>query len=176
MRKLAPATALIAALILAAIAGVGGTFAYLNASTTVPGSTIQAGTLSLRINGSATASLGPWALAPNAGQAIAFNVTSGNDAHSTITAAVTVSSTQLIKDYANLRIVEVANAGACNTSLTGGVFGALTAFPATTLTHLTAGETQWLCAVMTLQNSVPIARAGESISFAVTLAATQAAS
>lgn len=167
----------LAGLLAVTLLGVGGTMAYLRATATVSGATIQAGDLQLRINGSTAVAHGDFAIAPNAPFAQAFTIGSVGHAPANASAAVNVTSTQALRTYTHLRLVEVANAAACTTALTGGVTGALMSFPATsTVTHLAAGETQWLCAIVRLEGPVPVARAGETVNFTLTFTATQAVS
>ncbi len=162
--------------VLLGMVGIGGTLAYLRDAETVSGATVTAGTLTLQINGAPSTNLGAWTPTPATPSAKAFTVTSASHAPATVAAAINVTSTDQIRNFAQLRIVEVPNAAACTNAVTGGVTGSLMSFPASQLTHLTATETQWLCAVISLSSSTSIDRAGESISFNMVLTATQAVS
>lgn len=172
-RRILTPTVIVAVCVALGIAGAGGTLAYLNASVAVPGATVSAGTLTLRINGAASVALGTWNPTPNAADAKAFMVSSTGDVPSQITSDINVTSTQALRNYVRLRVVQVANATACTSSLTGGTSGQITSFPAGALTSLDPNETQWLCAIVSLDSPVPIARAGESVAFSMTLTATQ---
>jgi len=150
----------VAVLILAVaigLIGTGGTYAYLNASTTVaPGSTISAGTAALVVG---SQSLNWSNLAPGQSVTGTFSITNNGDVPLALsaTSAVTITpaspSTSL---RADTFVVTVAN-GACPSS---GV-------PTTALSGtLAKGATTNACLVVTL--SVNAVSAAQSASAAIT--------
>jgi predicted ribosomally synthesized peptide with SipW-like signal peptide len=168
-----PAAA-VTGILVVALAGVAGTTAYLNANAVVPGATIKAGTFGLTIDGQVSTSLGTWTPTPAVPHARSFTVKNTGDAAATVTGQVAVTSSQAIRTYTRLRLTPVASSGACTNVVTGGVSGPVQSFPTTTtIMTLTPGQSRTLCAVVSLDQPVPIARSGESVSFTLTLTATQ---
>jgi len=160
-----------AALTVFALLGVGGTYAFLVDVAEVPGATVRAGSLDVLIDGQkAVAWSGAgWALAPNAPVAREFTVSNVGDAPSTVTAAF--ASTGALAGHARVRIAPLTGSATCTAATVGGIEGPITAFP-NTGDNLAPNATARYCLVVSLVDA-PIALAGQSLGFTLTVTATQ---
>lgn len=172
-RFLVPAL-FVAGFVCLGLVGVGGTLAYLTASTSVPGSTVRSGTLALDINGAPSVDLGAWNPTPSLPDARSFTVTNTGDAPADVSPEVDVTSTAQIRNFTQLRLEPVANAADCHRGLSGGLAGPIMLFPTDGSVRLGPAETATICAIVSLDPTVPIGRSGESVAFTMTLTAIQA--
>lgn len=158
------------------LSGAGATHAFLAAGTNAPGARLAAGTLTLRINDSSSATLGAFAVSPSTPVAKAFSVANTGDAPAALDAAIAATSTPQLTAHALARITPVANSAACAAGLGGaqaplnGYSAALGGGP------LAAGATRWYCLEVALAANTPATVSGQGLSFEITVAGTQSAS
>ncbi|MFT4134894.1 hypothetical protein [Microbacterium sp.] len=176
-RALVHASLAVAASVVVGLSGAGGTYAFLTSTAGAPGATLSAGTLTLQVNGSASASLGTFAVSPAAPIATAFRVTNTGDAPAALDAAIAATSTPLLASHALARITEVAGSEACTTGL-GGPQAALPGYAAVLGdgASLSAGATRWYCLEVALAADTPIAASGQGLGFTLTVNGTQSTS
>lgn len=163
----APATA---ALVTAcALLGVGGTWAYFVDAAPVPGATIRAGTLDLLVDWQKDVTWPAVQLAPNAPTVREFTVTNSGDVPSRVEA--TFASSGGLAPHTTARIYPKIGATPCSAAATDGVVGPIQAFP-TAQDDLAAGESRAYCLVLSVPGA-PISAAGQSLSYTLTVTATQ---
>lgn len=164
------------AAVLAGLSGAGFSYAFLTSTANAPGATLTAGTLTLRINGSSSASLGTFAVSPSSPAARAFSVANTGDAPAAIAAEIKAATNPPITSYARARITPVATSAACAAGL-GGPQGPLNGYSAALGGGaLAAGATRWYCLEVALTAGTPATVSGQGLDFDVTLDGTQSAS
>ena len=170
---LLPATLASAAAVAIGLSGAGGTYAFLTSTANTSAATLTAGTLTLQLNGAASASLGAFAVSPNAPVARVFSVTNTGDAPAALDAAIAATSAPTITSYTRARITPVATAAACTIGL-GGAQAALNGYAATLPGgSLAAGSTRWYCLEVSLDASTPATVSGQGLGFTLTVNGTQ---
>lgn len=170
-RGAAPALAVAAAAALG-LAGAGGTQALLQDKAVVPGATITAGTLDLRINGESSPTIGSWDLSPTAPQAHAFTVTNIGDVAASLSAKAAITTRQTIGAHTEARLTPVSGSGQCRAGL-HGTRGALDGYTVTALDTIPAGQTKTYCLELSLQRDIPGELAGQGVSFSLIVDAAQ---
>lgn len=172
LRRFTVGTAVVATCTIVGISAAGGTYALLNASTTMPGATVQAGTMELRVNGAGSANLGPVNLTPTTARAVAFQVTNQGDVAATLGAAMSATSSQAINDNTFARITPVASAAACTTGL-GGARSKVGSYSVSNLDALTAGQSKFYCVEFSLDPATPASQSGQGVSVTINLSTQQ---
>ena len=164
------------AAVVVGLSGAGATYAFLTSTTNAPGATLTAGTLTLRIDGTSSASLGTFEVSPNTPVARAFNVANTGDAPATLDATIEATSTPQIASHALARITPVAGSAGCAVGL-GGTQAALDGYSvALGGGPLAGGATRWYCLEVALAAGPPATVSGQGLDFDVTVAGTQSAS
>jgi hypothetical protein len=159
---------------------VGGTYALWSTTRTVPGSTIQAGSTGLAVNGSAAAvltGLDVTKLGP--GGAIATSLTVSNTGTTALLVAVTGGT--VTADSGGLaaelmvRLV-AASPASCTPSLMSGFAGRIPGYVTTASpTMIAAGASVPYCLVVTLDADAPPTTQNRSTAFTLTLTGQQVA-
>lgn len=158
----------------------GGTYALWSTTRTVPGSTIQAGSTGLTVNGSAAAvltGLDVTKLGP--GGAIATSLTVTNTGTTALLVAatggtVTVDSGGLAAEL-TVRLV-AASPASCTPALTSGTAGRIPGYATTANpTTIAAGASVPYCLVVGLDADAPPYTQNRSTSFTLTLTGQQVA-
>ncbi|RKW69409.1 hypothetical protein [Galactobacter caseinivorans] len=172
LRRLIVGTALVAACTVVGISAAGGSYALLNAGTRLPGATVQAGSMDLRVNGAGTAGLGSVSLTPGTSRAVAFQVSNLGDVAATLGASMSAASSQAINDYTFARLTPVASAGACTTGL-GGTRAKIDGYTAANLDALAAGQSKFYCVEFSLDPATPASQSGQGVSVTIKLTTQQ---
>lgn len=172
LRSLVASTLTTGLAVLIGVSGAGGTYAWLTASATAPGATVQAGTLTLQINGAASAALGTWEATPNTPQAKAFTITNTGNAPASLTGTIAATTTPALTPYATARLTNVASAAACVPGL-GGAQGVLNGYTTTAFDTIAVGATRTYCLEVGLAAGTPVSVSGQSLNFSLTITGTQ---
>lgn len=172
LRSLAWSTTVVTTATVLGLAGAGGTYALLQDTTSMPGATVQAGTLDLRINGQASAALGSWELSPAAGQVRTFTVTNTGNVAANLSASAAITSQQAIGTHTQARLTPVTSVAQCRTGLAGSQ-GALNGYSVAALDTIAAGQTKTYCLELSLASNTPVTLAGQGVSFSLTVNAAQ---
>lgn len=114
LRSLVYGTVASAIAVIIGLSGAGATYAFLSSTVSAPGATVTAGTLTIQINGSNSAALGPFAVSPSVPVAKAFSVQNTGNAPATLDAAISAATTPAITSHTLARVTEVANSAACD--------------------------------------------------------------
>lgn len=175
LRALVTSTLTTGLAVLIGVSGAGGTYAWLTASATAPGATVQAGTLTLQINGAASAALGTWEATPNTPQVKSFTITNTGNAPASLTGAIAATTTPALTPYATARLTNVANPAACVPGL-GGAQGALNGYTTAAFDTIAAGTTRTYCLEVGLAAGTPVSVSGQSLNFSLTVTGTQSGS
>lgn len=163
-----------------ALALTGGSYALFNSSAPVNGATITAGTTSITVNGSQSATLPgsiSSALAPGRSTATALTVANtGTTAASVAVSSTTVGAqTNSLGSYLTATLTPVSGSSACTVGLVGTT-GALTGFTSTIApVTIASGASATLCLELKLSASAPSSAQGGSAPFTVTLTGSQVA-
>lgn len=172
-RTLATSTLATGLAVLIGLSGAGATYALLSASVTAQGATVQSGTLTLLVNGSSSAALGNWAVAPSTPIAKAFTVTNTGDAAADLVAQTATTTNPSLASYATARVTPVANSGACTVGL-AGTQGPLNGYTSpAALSTIAAGATQTFCLEVGLVANAPGSVSGQSLNFTLNINGTQ---
>lgn len=171
-RSLLVTTALTAVCAVVGLSAAGGTYAFLNAKTSVGGATIKAGSMSLQVNDAGTSTIEDATVAPQSPVAKPFTVTNVGSVPVTLDAAITATSSLDINSYTRALITPVANAAACATGLTG-TRAVLPGYSRTGLDTLTPGQKKTYCLERSLADNTPVALSGQSVSFTLTMTSNQ---
>ncbi len=156
-----------------AVAGIGGSYAWLNASTTSGGGTVQAGTIGLAVNNASSASLGDWALSPATPVAKPVKVSNTGDVDLSLTASITLTTVASVASVTKARLTPVANAAACATQL-NGTPGAISGYTtAAGFDTLAVGQTKWYCLELFIPQGTSATTSGQSLAFSLTFTGEQ---
>lgn len=166
------ATLAVAASTVVGVGAAGGTFALLTANAQLPGATVRAGTLTLKINDGDQAALGAWNLGPTVAQAKPFTITNTGTVATSINASGVVTSTTPLGAHVNARLTALNAGESCAPGL-GGSLKDLPGFAVTGVTSLPAGATADFCLELTLDTNTPGQYSGQSVDFAITITGVQ---
>lgn len=176
LRSLVYGTVASAIAVIIGLSGAGATYAFLSSTVSAPGATVTAGTLTIQINGSNSAALGPFAVSPSVPVAKAFSVQNTGNAPATLDAAISAATTPAITSHTLARVTEVANSAACVTGLAGPQ-GTLHGYSSALAGgSLQPAATRWYCLEVSLPAATPATVSGQGFNFTMTVGATQSAS
>lgn len=172
LRSVVLTVALCAAAVLVGVSGAGVTQALLTSTATQPGFTVKAGTLTVLIDGAASATLAPKPLSPAAPAAWAFRVTNNGDARAGLAAHIAAPTGPAYATSARALIAPVVGEGSCSAAVVGTT-AALHGYANSDLGAVDAGQSQWYCLVVSLPSGTASTGTGSPLSFSLTIDATQ---
>ncbi len=171
VRSLVVATATAMGCAVLGVAAAGGTYAFLNDTKTLPGATIQAGTMGLLVNDAATANLGTVTVNPGSPQAIPFTVTNTGDVVARFSVASSTTSTSGLKSI--MRANVGVTSGSCVASDAAAGTQTIDSYASTGILDFAAGEKKNLCLYLSVPTGSDAALSGTSIPFTLTLTSQQ---
>lgn len=172
LRSLWGASAAVLGGVVIATGAAGGTYAYLNdAADLSTGGTLHAASAELVVTGSPVSFNG---LYPTQRIAAPVTVQNTGDVPLQVAAHQIVVSGPSVSAH-RLRVAQVANAGACATSIAHGIEGSLATYPTggILIASLAPGASATLCVVVGMNNDAPSSAQSSTNSFTLTLQGEQ---
>lgn len=156
------------------LSGAGVTQALLTGTAQQPAATLSAGTLTVQVNGAASAALGSKTVRPSSPAAWAFTVSNTGDAPADLAGSIAAPSGPAYAASVRALLAPVANAAACTTAL-AGTPAPLHGYTFATTGSLAPGQTRWYCLVVSVPAGTSAAGTGAPLTFTLTVDATQSA-